>query len=154
MLNFIVDHMLRIVARPLLWIGNRRVKRNNDVRAQRRRGLQPKPQFLKPRKRTLTLPMSAGGRTRLRTDSQSECVLLWRLPVELRRQIWEYHLGGIVFHMSVVKRKLASFTCTSPDECSNLRRHSCSRSYAIKRFQECDNRNLLALLLTCRQVYV
>ncbi|KAG9236731.1 hypothetical protein BJ875DRAFT_210704 [Amylocarpus encephaloides] len=148
-LNQFAAGTLKVLFYPLLLLGDYTHKRRQSIR-QGYLSLTPEPYFLsKARTRALTLPLPPETRNRQKTLDQSQCDLLNKLPSEVRQIIWKECLGGMTLHIDIRDRRLRRFPCSSPDP--KLCHESCWTWYP--RPNAVPKRQLLALLLSCRQVY-
>ena len=155
------------------WNYERPEKREQRLVEKRRRDiLRWTPRGVPPRGsgemmgRCLTIPLpdppqepvmgdGMNGNRRLvqKTDDQSNSAF-FKLPLEVRRQIYENVIGGYVFHIYFVEayRKMAATRCRthSPEIC---RLPHCRQSFKVKgALDEWGQSDLLALPMTCRRV--
>lgn len=82
------------------------------------------------------------------------CHLLNKLPLELRLQIYEYVLGGNLLHLIQIPRRIAHVRCRAlhvPDHSRQCRPASRMPLHPWLRTISSAN---LALLKTCRQIYI
>jgi hypothetical protein len=97
------------------------IERRNQRAARReaKRLEKESPPALKERKRPLSPPLEPRFRfslTRKKTASQDKSPLLTTLPWEIRRVIWEKVLGGEMFHIIRMKKKISFVRCTMQNE--------------------------------------
>jgi hypothetical protein len=93
------------------------------------------------RRRYLTPPPESQSARQYHT--QSQCLLLMKLPLELRDLIWHECVGDMIIHLRYLKKSLRRIECPSRD----LGRH-------ILQSELYKRRKLLSILLTCRKVQV
>lgn len=125
------------------------------------------------RQRTLTGPLEPSEEsfwdrfkllsweTEQRTEDQSNCGFLSRLPYDIRIMIYEMVLGGNVLHLSAQspKSRIIHYTCNRPEEVDHEgANHTCSDSAAGRpssaaREERPKATGLLPLLVCCRQIY-
>ncbi|KAI2467338.1 hypothetical protein F4781DRAFT_402525 [Annulohypoxylon bovei var. microspora] len=147
--NYVVAGMLRGLLYPILLLGAY-VQKRREAGRQGYRSIVPEPYLLKrSRTRALTLPLPSRPRNRQRTSDQWQCDLLKKLPLEIRQIIWKMCLGGMKLHVDIRNRRLQYHPCSSPNP--SLCYKTCWALMA--RPSGGPNRQLLALLLSCRQVY-
>ena len=113
---------------------------------ERRKAVLPKPLPLERRR------LSTSYDPVINKDSY----LLRRLPLELRRRIYSYVLGGNLLHLVMVPNRVTHICCTSDTRTRPL--HTCCRevvkSFFIPMpFDAPQSPISLALLRSCRQVY-
>ena len=153
----IIAPVLVFLFHPLIWLINLGKRR----RARYRSRLPESTQFcirpsrplqpVLPRERPLTAPLSQAnlGENFQRTFLQSQSLLLTRVPFDLRRLIWEYCLGGMILHVGIshdsLDSRLSHVRCKTHKTALFSHPHTC---WDVPDSQ----RNLLALLLSCRQV--
>lgn len=129
----------------------------------------PPPRILPAhRPRALTLSSSSYiSATRKVIGDQSKCVLLGKLPSELRQMIWRECIGGVhAYHLDtvrskyterliVVNRKICRLRgfCNGLDG-SGIPCHSEDDYNSMKRVPAASNRKIgmVSMLLSCRQV--
>ena len=105
-----------------------------------------------PRKRALTLPG-----TDYQEKQQSSCPFFNKLPLEVRRDIYEKVMGASILHVGILNRGLRHWVCQEDGKCNETRVHSCfydglDTSFARLPLPEAPkDRNLLPILLTCHQ---
>ncbi|KAM0148893.1 hypothetical protein ACHAPC_007910, partial [Botrytis cinerea] len=129
-------------------------------------GYSPVPIIPRSTDSSLTLPLSSVSdlqRCKHKTISQDQCLLLSKLPFELRKVIWEECIGGKVLHLTIAHyqgekhSKLVHIVCK--DE---LGHKSCFNRWLEWTNPDDDNGNMitvrpwqdskfLSLLLTCRK---
>ncbi len=107
-----------------------------------------------PRKRALTIPLTAP--TRQTTQPQDQSPLFTKLPDEIRLQIWEACIGGHVISLEMVNELrpahagLKALFSGGPER--KMRQGASRRATC---FTEAEiHTSMLPLLLTCRKVYV
>ncbi|KAH8693737.1 hypothetical protein BGW36DRAFT_383603 [Talaromyces proteolyticus] len=82
---------------------------------------------------------------------QSQCLLLNKLPSELRLMIWEMVLGGRRLHViQRSQKRLGYVVCPQRDPCGICRG---ILPQPIKNAERCSNMNLLSLPAACKQIY-
>lgn len=98
----------------------------------------------------------------IRIDSQAQCLLLRKLPPDIRLIIYEFALGGEdrVLHLSRARGRLVHIRCFGEEDARDhvpLWRHSCWAMHSREGLFEQHHpnrlprdRNLLPLLRTCR----
>ncbi len=128
--------------------GHRKPKETTAERYARQ-APQPLPSF---RPRGLTLLESSASTP---IGAQVKLSLLFRLPYEVRRQIYEEVLGGHLLHIVRMCGRLAHVKCMVPGAVgTNTRRHDCwgymDKDLIYRRGRPSDG-GLLGLLKTCRQ---
>lgn len=82
------------------------------------------------------------------------CLLLNKLPLEIRLQIYEYVLGGNLIHLIQIPRRIAHVRCRAsrvPDHLRECRPASRIPNHPWLRSVSSAN---LAFLKTCRQIYM
>lgn len=145
--NDIAAGILKGLFFPIFLLGDYTNKRRQAIR-QGYRSMVPEPHLLnKSRARALTLPLPSGPTTRQRTYDQSQCHLLDKLPLEIRQIIWIQCLGGMKVHVAIRDRRLRRLSCSSSDP------KLCHETCWTARRSSDPKLQLLALLLSCRQVY-
>lgn len=94
-----------------------------------------------------------------RTDDQLQS-FLFKLPFEVRRQIWEETLGGYVFHIYFVQayRRMSHTRCKTrlPEICKNDDPISgpCRQVFKVPGARDkWGHSNLLSILQSCRRIY-
>ncbi|RAO67037.1 uncharacterized protein BHQ10_003049 [Talaromyces amestolkiae] len=125
-----------------------------DVLAQRYQNDKPSslPRYRR-RKGNIRGPAPRGLDISQTPDPQPQCHLLQTLPPELRLVIWEMVLGGLRLHIiQRSKRRLGCVICPSPqkDTCDICRG---VLQQPVKSAETHSNVNLIALLVTCKQIY-
>jgi hypothetical protein len=107
-----------------------------------------------PRKRALTIPLTAPMRQT--TQPQDQSPLFTKLPDEIRLQIWEACIGGNVISLQMVnelrpaRAGLIALFSGGPER--KMRQGASRRATC---FTEAEiHTSMLPLLLTCRKVYV
>ena len=131
-------------------------------------GHTPVPMIPRSIDSSLTLPLSSVPdlqRRKHKTISQNQCLLLSKLPFELRKVIWEECMGGKVLHLTLAKYdgethdKLVHIVCLGEpkhERCFNLwfpRLDSFDKANMITVCPRQDSK-FLSLLLTCRKMLV
>ena len=121
--------------------------------AAERRALQAPQPLPRERPRILTILESPAF---IPIGAQTQSNLLYRLPYEVRRQIYEEVLGGHLLHVVRMMGRLAHVKCMYPSAAgTNTRRHACwgymDKDMVYRRGRPSDG-GLLSLLKTCRQV--
>jgi hypothetical protein len=93
-----------------------------------------------------------------RTDDQMESPL-FKLPLEIRRQIWEDTLGGYVFHIYFVQayRRMSHTRCKarSPEPCKggDLSLSPCRANFKVLGARDqWGHSNLISILQCCRRM--
>lgn len=125
-----------------------RKPRRRDKRNKRRNpffGCAEMPQFPSPRPRALSLPLNH-AQPGQRTLDQSQSAFIIKLPLEIRRMIYSYVLGGQVVHLWTWKGAPQAKICWHKDGCNG--------NYIDWESQRKGLRFNLALLRTCRSMYV
>lgn len=92
---------------------------------------------VKRRKRALTLPLPTGSNSskKQKTLNQDQCLLLSRLPAEIRTQIWKECIGDLIVTLTEEK--------------------SCLRQFDLPfDVNEGHRRGFLSLLLCCRRMCI
>ena len=99
-------------------------------------------------------------------ESQSQSLLLTKLPPELRLMIWDHALDACTLHFDCVDGRLQSVWCNDANDATKLGfRHACwnarrfisregRRPIARKDSPTAQVRGRLSLLLTCKILYV
>ena len=99
-------------------------------------------------------------------ESQSQSLLLTKLPPELRLMIWDHALDACTLHFDCVDGRLQSVWCDDANDATKLGfRHACwnahrfisregRRPIARKDSPTAQVRGRLSLLLTCKILYV
>jgi hypothetical protein len=111
------------------------------------------PRPLGPRKRLLSLSRPSSPGRAQRTVFQADSTLLTKLPYEIRQMIWKECLGGMTIHLRIDHRHLRGQICVeveTPDQCWEF----FGLSFADKQTKPHNKRQLLSILLSCRQVYI
>ena len=101
----------------------------------------PKPAMPSPRRRALTIPLD--HQKDQHTSSQTRSAFMNRLPLEIRRMVYERALGGASIHMQLWEAQLVARRCGSKGECQ------CKTSLI---HQENKLDFALSLLRTCRHM--
>ncbi|KNG45530.1 hypothetical protein TW65_07781 [Stemphylium lycopersici] len=71
----------------------------------------------RPRKSTISLTSESDVEIDARTHAQDQSLFFARLPIELRRMVYEYVMGAEVVHLTLsTKRRFAHFVCDSEEE--------------------------------------
>lgn len=162
---------LCIIGPPALIIHHfHRANRRHPTHKHRDRHHGRRPIPLKPRgsDSVLTLPLSPASHSNSRkhtTSSQEHCLLLMKLPIELRKSIWEFCLGGKTIHLTTAHyrgettSKLVYIICLE-----DLNHKGCFSKWLpfdrgddngnMIAHRPWQNSKLLALVLTCRQMLV
>lgn len=129
----------------------------------------PTPVKLRSSDSALTLPLSPTPelqKPRHTTSSQSHCLLLMKLPLELRKLIWERCIGGRTLHFTMAhyrgqkQSKLVHIVCQEKPN-----HKGCFSKWLPLKKEFDDNGNMIAtrpwqnsrflsLVLTCRQMLV
>ena len=130
----------------------RRLGSSRETPAERRAHQAPQP-LPRERPRVLTILESP---VFIPIDGQTQSTLLYQLPYEVRRQIYEEVLGGHLLHIVRMMGRLAHVNCKHPSAMgTNTRRHECwgymNKDMVYLRGRPRDG-GLLSLLKTCRQV--
>ncbi|KAF2840981.1 hypothetical protein M501DRAFT_990913 [Patellaria atrata CBS 101060] len=125
----------------------------------------PKP-LPKMRPRALTPPLvrpawSVKRMQHQKTINQDECLLLNKLPAELRIMIWTYVVGGQTLHLFEQPYRMAHVVCKDKVPHRKMFNHPwCRQDIGMDWFRHSmstpdpkNNRNVLALLKACRQTY-
>jgi len=116
----------------------------------RRQTAPPRP--LKLRKRSHSISMPTAGKAE-KTVFQANSELLTKLPFEIRQLIWKECLGGMTLHLKIENRHLRSQCCTE-----DLQPDTCWEFFGLqvkdRESKPSTKRQLLSILLACRQVYV
>ncbi|KAE8551742.1 hypothetical protein EYB25_005632 [Talaromyces marneffei] len=124
-----------------------------DVLAQRYQNDKPSslPRYRR-RKGNIRGPAPRGLEISQTPDQQPECLLLNKLPPELRLVIWEMVLGGLRLHIiQRSKRRLGCVICPQEDTCDICRG---VLQQPVKSTETCcSNVNLISLLVSCKQIY-
>jgi hypothetical protein len=108
------------------------------------------PRQLKLGKRSHSISLSTAGKAE-KTVFQANSELLTKLPFELRQLIWKECLGGMTLHLKIANRRLRSQCCiedVQPDTCWEF----FGLQVKDKESKRLNKRQLLSILLTCRQV--
>lgn len=137
----------------------RRYARRARRPRRKRRARQPPPKYPHNptrrgfwKRRSLTPPPSP-DRTPRSSYSQTKCILLTKLPYELRQMIFEECIGGMSFHLhqrvAGENRGLCYSAVRPPGLLTDL--YKISSMYLLK---DGEYLTLLALPLTSRQMYV
>ncbi|KAF2810086.1 uncharacterized protein BDZ99DRAFT_476301 [Mytilinidion resinicola] len=106
----------------------------------------PPPHLPNPRPRALTLPLIQIADIPQHTAAQSSSLLLQRLPLELRQEIWRLVLGGsTIYFCHADGSKFSGHVCDGPG-------HACFFGGSV-RTSGANRAKRLPLLLTCRQIY-
>ncbi|APA09142.1 hypothetical protein sscle_04g039120 [Sclerotinia sclerotiorum 1980 UF-70] len=122
------------------------------------------PYTLRMNDSALTLPLSSASDTENRkhtTHTQDQCLLLTKLPAELRKSIWELCLGGRRFRFSLLGGPGESTQLVCHEEPNQ---QGSSLHPLPSELPSNDNRNITAahpgqnrkvfpLVLTCRRIY-
>jgi hypothetical protein len=110
------------------------------------------PRQLKLGKRSHLISQSTAGKAE-KTVFQVNSELLTKLPFELRQLIWKECLGGMTLHLKIANRRLRSQCCTE-----NVLPDTCWEFFGLqvkdKESKRPNKRQLLSILLTCRQVLI
>ncbi len=110
------------------------------------------PRQLKLRKRSHSISAPSVGKT-VETCFQASSELLTKIPFEIRQLIWKDSLGGMTVHLKTWNRRLRSQCCTKdmqPDKCWEF----FGLQLKDRESKHPTRRQLISLLLTCRQVYI
>lgn len=102
------------------------------------------------RKGNIRGPAQRGLDISQKPAQQPKCLLLNRLPPELRLSLWEVVLGGLKLH--IIQRspkRLGCVICPQEDHCDICRG---VLQQPVKSAETCSNVNLLSLLVTCKQM--
>ncbi|SMQ49145.1 unnamed protein product [Zymoseptoria tritici ST99CH_3D1] len=99
--------------------------------------------------------------TEQRTDEQTECAFLSKLPYDVRLIIYEMVLGGNVLHLSAQKpgSRIVHYVCKQPDKIAEQDLHHTCSDYSNGRPSSAPREHypqatgLLPLLVTCRRIY-
>jgi hypothetical protein len=71
---------------------------------------------LRPRKSTISLTMEPDSELDARTHAQGQSMFFGRLPIELRRMVYEYVMCEEIVHLTLsTKRKFGHFICDSTE---------------------------------------
>lgn len=112
-------------------------------RSHRGRSIEPlKPQMPAPRRRALSIP-SADWHEDQQTLDQPQSSFMTKLPLEIRRMIYERALGGASIHMGIERGLIHARRCGLEGICR------CGRQ---EMKPEKDLEFVLPLLRTCRQM--
>jgi hypothetical protein len=116
----------------------------------RRQNAPPRP--LKLRKRSHSLSLPTAGKA-IKTVFQANSEILTKLPFEIRQLIWKECLGGMTLHLKIENRRLRSQCCTE-----DMKPDTCWEFFGLRvkdrESKRPTKRQLLSILLTCRQVYI
>ncbi|KAH3913743.1 hypothetical protein HBI56_079680 [Parastagonospora nodorum] len=102
------------------------------------------PQFPSPRPRALSLPL-VHAQPWQRAFNQSQSAFMIMIPLEIRRMIYSYVLGGQVVHFWTWNGAPQARICWDKDGCNS--------DYIDWEYQRKGLRFDLALLRTCRSIY-
>ncbi|OKL64599.1 hypothetical protein UA08_00112 [Talaromyces atroroseus] len=122
-----------------------------DVLAQRYQNDKPSslPRYRR-RKGNIRGPAPRGLDITRQPDQQPQCLLLNRLPPELRLAIWEIVLGNLQLHIiQRSHRRLGCVVCPQNGSCDICRGVLLQ---PVKNIETCSKANLLSLLVTCKQM--
>jgi hypothetical protein len=116
----------------------------------RRQTAPPCPLKLRKRSHSISLPITGKAE---KTVFQGNSELLTKLPFEIRQFIWKECLGGMTIHLKIENRRLCSQSCTE-----NVQPDKCWEFFGLqiqdKKSKTPTERQLLSIILTCRQVYI
>ncbi|KAK3707547.1 hypothetical protein LTR37_012042 [Vermiconidia calcicola] len=125
------------------------------------------------RQRTLTGPFDPAGESfwhmvqvystiepEQHTDPQAQCKFLHKLPLDIRRIIYDMVLGGMVFHVTTndSKTRIFSYICRLPEHINDENHIDCfavstRRPSSAPRDDYKHATGLLPLLVSCRRIY-
>lgn len=110
------------------------------------------PRPLESRKRALSLSRLSNPKGAREAIFQADSTLLGKLPYEVRQMIWKECLGGMTLHLKIDRRHLRGQSCGHgvPDTCWEF----FGLYFSDIQMEKPENRQLLSLLLSCRQVYI
>lgn len=151
MSNTHLDDVLGFLCFCLFVPGIRRKRRERQIRVgnQRPRGGKPRDIQLRHHHQRGIPVLSPGDLEK----SQPQCLLFSKLPAELRNVIWLDCLGGgLKFHLDIWDRRLQQRQCTSTEFEVCWEPGMCARRRLSNELLPA--RNILSLLLSCRQMYV
>ena len=84
-----------------------------------------------------------------KTRDQSESILMSKFPLELRWKLYEHALGNETLH--IYAKQYEPITSLITVKCSHI---PCRRPFAVDEHARRRTKSALALLRTCRIVYV
>ncbi|KAF2476185.1 uncharacterized protein BDR25DRAFT_339293 [Lindgomyces ingoldianus] len=124
---------------------------------RRFRELSPPPPITRRSKRVRTGHYHEGPQPQ---STQPDCLLLNRLPAEIRLRIWEYAVGRQDLHILRKQGKMGYSACAGEmcKDCPKVdgvlyKRHVRDQVEPFKKDLQLAEMSLLNLLLTCRQIY-
>ncbi|KAF1849454.1 uncharacterized protein K460DRAFT_365334 [Cucurbitaria berberidis CBS 394.84] len=81
------------------------------------RASEPDHGSLRPRKSTISLTSEPDAEIDTRTHAQGQSIFFARLPIELRRMVYEYVMGEETVHLTLsAKKKFGHFLCDAREE--------------------------------------
>ena len=148
-------HIVKFILWPFVCWYQFDQTRQDEIASGCRRGFpEPKGTHKGRRRRALTLPLPPKHNSTKRTSSQSECLLLSKLPPELRQIIWMECLGHMQIHITICDGEFLHDLCRSPDpgSCDSFLGYNGCHKYNEPYPGAMSKRRLLSTLVSCRQM--
>jgi hypothetical protein len=109
---------------------------------------------VKKRKSRISLTSMPDPELDARTLHQEQSLFFARLPLEIRRMVYEYVVGSETVHLTLgAKQKFGHFVCEDDDEESEGRECACRVLVGGKQSAKLD-RACVGLIRACRRMYV